>query len=80
MSEADTFTRLENITCLFPEPPNRIVNHLRQRLLDGEEMPLYVTAKPDGGFEVVSSSAQRFYAYVGEDFEHIPVIVIERDN
>ncbi len=80
MSDVQTFTRLSNLTCQFPEPPARVVNHFRQRLLNDEELPLYVTHRPEGGFEVVSSSAERFHAYVREDFEHIPVIVIPREN
>lgn len=80
MSEPQTFARLCYLTCNFPEPPARVVRHIRQRLLEGEELPLYVTHKPTGGFEVESTSVDRFYAYVGEDFEHIPVIVIPLDN
>lgn len=80
MSEPQTFTRLSNLHCRFPEPPGRVVNHFRQKLLDGEEPPLYVTHIPAGGFEVESSSVERFYAYMLEDFDHIPVIVIPREN
>lgn len=80
MSDVQAFTRLSNITCQFPEPPGRVVNHFRQRLLDGEEIPLYVTHKPAGGFEVESSSTERFHAYVREDFEHIPIIILPWEN
>lgn len=81
MSE-QAFTRLHNLNCPHPEPAagDVVVNSIRQRLLDGEEPPLIVTHKPGGGFEVLKISREHYSAYVLEDFEHIPVIVISREN
>lgn len=82
MTEPLTFTNIRNIHCSHPFPAdgNLIVRTIRQRLLEGDEPPVLVSHKPGGGFEVKRDSKECFYAYVREDFEHIPVIVIPKEH
>lgn len=82
MKDGQTFVSLHNLNCPHPSPPagDIVVTSIRQRLLDGDEPPLIVTHKPAGGFEVLKISREHFRAYILEDFELIPVIVIPRGN
>lgn len=82
MKDGPTFVSLHNLNCSHPAPPvgDIVVSSIRHRLLDGDAPPLIVTHKPAGGFEVLKISREHFSAYILEDFELIPVIVIPRDN
>jgi hypothetical protein len=82
VNEPLTFTNIRNLTCSHPDPAdgNLVVQLIRQKLLDGHEPPVLVRHKSAGGFEVERDSKECFYAYLREDFEHIPVIVIPKEN